>query len=93
MNKKADLTFSPLVYAILALVILAVCIGVFYALTKGPLAGIFGIGEQTQDSSDDTLDELTITLGTCEPPDQKCWIGKEYICNSAHKWEETDDTC
>jgi len=93
MKKKAELTFSPLVYAALALIILVVCIGIFYLLTKGPLAGIFGFTKESGEQGDRAIDDLSISIGNCDSGEDKCVSSIKYICNDNRKWERTEDDC
>jgi hypothetical protein len=93
MKKKGDLQFSTLVYAILALFTLAVIIGVFYFLTKGPISGLFNLGQNTQDQGDETIIKINNVLGGCNPAkkDTKCALGKTVECDDKGKWVITGD--
>ncbi len=93
MKKKAELAFSPLVYAALALIILVVCIGIFYLLTKGPLKGIHGFSKKSEDQGKNAIDVLSITIGNCDPGSDRCVGNTKYICNENHVWVQTKNDC
>jgi hypothetical protein len=90
--RKAEFTFSPIVYAVLALIILVVCIGIFFVLTKGPLASVFGIVDETDKQSEDSIGMLSILFNRCETGDDGCYNGKSYICEN-ERWKKTEDDC
>ena len=92
MKKKSELTFSPIVYAVLALVLIAVCILVFLSLTDTPLKSFFNIGEEVGNESNQAVNGLD-DLIKCDPGDEKCVGTKLKICNSEGKWEETENEC
>jgi hypothetical protein len=86
--KRAELQFSTIVYAILALVTLAVVIAVFYTLTKGPISGLFNQGENVKNQGDVTIIKINNVLGGCDPADTqtRCMLGKTVQCDDKGKW-------
>ncbi len=93
MKKKAEMTFNSLVYAILAIVVLVVIIGVFFLLTKGPFKNIWSIEEDAGNQNTNAWDNLVGALIKCkqeEPP--KCVSGFKQVCTEG-KWEKTQDAC
>jgi hypothetical protein len=92
--KKADITFTQVVYAVMALLVIVVCIFVFFYLTKTPLSRIWQIGQDTGNNNDDSWNGLNIILNSCKSTDTpKCVSGFSYRCNSENKWEKTEDAC
>jgi hypothetical protein len=91
--KRGEFTFSPLVAGILALLLIVVCIAVFYFLTKGPLQGFLNINQGVKDDSSSSSDSITINIGTCEQGDEKCLAGQWYTCNKFNRWEGTGSEC
>jgi hypothetical protein len=92
MKKKAELTFTPVVYAILALIILAVCITIFFLLTNTPFKNIFNIENNVTNSN--PIDDVSALINKCNPGDSnKCISNHLYRCNSEKRWEKTEDGC
>jgi hypothetical protein len=88
--KKGELQFSTVVYAILALLVLAVVIGIFFFLSKNPIEGLFNIGENAHDQGDDAIIKINNILGGCDPAvedEPKCMFGKSVECGTDNKWE------
>jgi hypothetical protein len=93
MSKKSELSFSPVVYAILALIIIVVCIAVFFLLIKVPLNNIFFFENKTNSDSNNAINNIDITLGSCKTGDTTCLLGIKYQCNNQLKWEKTQNAC
>lgn len=94
MKKKASIMFSPIIYLILTLILLAVLIGVFFFMTGGSFKSLFGIEEATIDNSEDSLNDLTVLFSKCDPGESpKCVSKKVYVCNEKSKWELTESEC
>ena len=91
---KGELQWSTIVYAILALVVLAVIIGVFYFLTKGPIKGLFGLGDDATQKTNELTLKINNLLGGCDPAkdaDVKCSFGKQVKCGDDGKWAIVGD--
>ncbi|MBD3204000.1 hypothetical protein GF327_06880 [Candidatus Woesearchaeota archaeon] len=67
--KKSEMTLNIVVYAILAMIILLVSIGVFFYLTKTPITSIFQIGEDVGGKSEEAVENLGNFFGECEGND------------------------
>ncbi len=93
IKSRAELQFTTVVYAILALVVLIVIIGVFYLLIKGPLAGLLGIGQQAGDQGDTVMVTLKNIFGGCKYGEDKEWcsFGKRVECDSKGVWVTKGD--
>jgi hypothetical protein len=85
--KKAQAeTFWTIKNAILALIVLAVVIGVFFLLIRGPLKTIFNIGEETSESGNPIIIKLINFFGGCEQEgEQRCSFSKNVECQEG-KW-------
>ncbi|MEK6916118.1 MAG: hypothetical protein AABW92_00075 [Nanoarchaeota archaeon] len=91
--RKAEIEFSTIVYAALALIVLVVVIGVFFALTNPSFRSLLGIVEDTSQNSQDSTNWLAISIGRCDTGKEVCFSGSKYTCNSNNKWEKTDNEC
>ncbi|AJF61605.1 TPA: hypothetical protein HA239_04065 [Candidatus Woesearchaeota archaeon] len=91
--RKAEITFTTLVYAALAVLVILVLIAVFFALTNPAVGSIFGIITETGESSQGARDDIAISLGSCEPGTSRCVAGIEYVCGSNKRWGKTENEC
>ena len=92
-SRKAEIEFSTLVYAALALIVLVVVIGVFFALTNPSFGSLFGIVKDTTKDTQDSTNELSIAIGNCDTDEEICFSGSQYVCGSNRKWEKTENEC
>ena len=94
MKKKAELQFEPIVVAIIVLLLLAACIAVFLALTRGSFAGLFNLGRETDTHTQDSINIVSLMFGRCDTIGETvCYSETTYVCNNNNKWMKTDDTC
>ncbi|MBN2368477.1 hypothetical protein JXC34_05655 [Candidatus Woesearchaeota archaeon] len=93
MNKKAELAWENIVKALLALIILAVVLGVFYLLFRPAIDGIFGIETESKQSGGGIIEDIRNMFGgSCEGKPPKCNKLSGYcsVCEDG-EWE-TDDS-
>lgn len=88
-SKRADLQWSTIVYAIIAILVLVVAIAIFYSLTKGPIIGIFGFGNNAQQQTNELTIKINNVLGGCDHTTDtktRCSFGKLVQCDEDDKW-------
>ncbi len=91
--KKANVSWSYIVWGLLGLLVLIVAIGLLYILTKAPSEGIYNAGKDTTDTGEDSIIDFKNLIGKCDSGDSKCsYFGMLLECQD-DKWVKTNDEC
>jgi len=92
--KKANVSWSYIVWGLLGLLVLITAIALLFILTEGPREGIHEFGKDTEDSGGDSIIDFKNLIGKCDSgtDERRCSFGKWIECQD-DKWVKTNDEC
>lgn len=90
--KKANVSWSYMIWGLLGLIVLVVAIGLLYILTQGPREGVNDVNQVTESEGLGSIIDFKNLFGKCEPNDRRCRFGKYIDCKDG-KWVDTKIEC